>query len=183
MPVSQADASARCRYYTLAERARSVDNLKAADSSLAAAEDSAGDEALVRRFYEEVVNQRVLDETLASADRGSNYFTAEFVRNVLSEGLADYWPDAAHVESMLDGAFPDTRYTIEDLITSPGRVVTRWAARGTHRTTGRWVRWEGVTIFQMEGGKIGRIWSFSDEVDLLRQMGVSIRLQDALAAQ
>jgi predicted ester cyclase len=160
-----------------------VDSSKASDSSAAGGADVAGDEALVRRFYEEVINQRELDETLASADRASKYFTDEFVHNVLSEGLADYWPDAAHVESMLDGAFPDTRYTVEDLITAPDRVVTRWAARGTHRTTGRWVRWEGVTIFQMAGGKIARVWSFSDEVDLLRQLGVSIRFQDALAAQ
>ena len=143
---------------------------------------AAEDAALVRRFYEEVVNQRQLDETLASEELSAAYFTPGFTRAVLSEGLADYWPDAAHVESMLDGAFPDTRYALEDLISGEGRVVTRWSARGTHQTTGRWLRWEGVTIFQMQEGRIAQVWSFADEFNLLRQLGVSVRLDQALGA-
>ena len=145
---------------------------------------AAEDEALVRRFYAEVVNRRQLDETLSSETLASEYFTPGFTRAVLSEGLADYWPDAAHVESMLDGAFPDTTYALEDVITGPGsggdKVVTRWSARGTHQTTGRWLRWEGVTIFQMQGGKIAQVWSFADEFNLLRQLGVVVRLDQVL---
>ena len=113
--------------------------------------------------------------------RWSSRRKLEVVLRVLrGEGLADYWPDAAHVESMLDGAFPDTRYALEDLIAGDGKVVTRWSARGTHNTTGRWLRWEGVTIFQIEEGKIGRVWSFADEFNLLRQLGVVVRLDQAL---
>ncbi len=138
------------------------------------------DEAVIRRFYDEVINQRLLDETLSSEELGKRYFTDEFVHAVLSEGLADYWPDAAHVESMLDGAFPDAHYSLEDVIASDGKVVTRWVARGTHQTTGRWLRWEGVTVFAMEGGRISRVWSFSDEFHLLRQLGLVIRLEEAL---
>jgi predicted ester cyclase len=139
-----------------------------------------GNEGFIRRFYEEVINERLLDETLSSEELGKRYFTDSFVHAVLSEGLADYWPDAAHVESMLDGAFPDARYTLEDVIASEDKVVARWVARGTHQTTGRWLRWEGVSIFALEGGRISRVWSFSDEFHLLRQLGVVVRLEDAL---
>src|SRR5687768_11501287 len=124
---------------------------------------AADDEALIRRFYDQVINQRLLDETLASRGLAQEYFTPSFSNAVVTEGLADYWPDAGHVESMLDGAFPDTAYALEDVIAGAGKVVTRWVARGTHQTTGRWLRWEGVTIFAMEHGKIARVWSFADE--------------------
>lgn len=137
---------------------------------------AADDEALIRRFFENVINQRLLDETLASRDRALEYFTPAFQQAVQREGIADYWPDAAHVETMLDYGYQDIRYSIEDLVAVADRVVVRWAARGTHLATGRWLRWEGITFFAMEAGRITRVWAYADEFQLLRQLGIEVRL-------
>jgi steroid delta-isomerase-like uncharacterized protein len=52
-------------------------------------------------------------------------------------------------------AFPDIRYTIDDVIQSGDRLVLRWEARGTHQgeylgiqPSGRAIRYSGVTVYE-----------------------------------
>ena len=76
-------------------------------------------------------------------------------------------------------AFPDTQFTIHDIIAEGDKVVTRWTAAGTQSgelegvpPTGRQVRVEGTTVSRMAGGKITEEWPVWDALGMMRQLGV-----------
>ena len=76
-------------------------------------------------------------------------------------------------------AFPDARSTVVEQVSEGDKVVTRWAARGTHNgelgpiaPTGREFEMEGITIERIVRGKIAEVWVARDELGLLRQLGV-----------
>ena len=64
------------------------------------------------------------------------------------------------VVEFTDG-FPDSRFTIEDMIAEKGKVVASWTFSGTHKgefrdipATGKKVSVEGITIHHITNGKI-----------------------------
>ncbi|MFN8466356.1 MAG: ester cyclase [Caldilineaceae bacterium] len=77
-------------------------------------------------------------------------------------------------------AFPDLKYTVEDVIAEGDRVVTRWTATGTQQgafrllaPTGNRVKWSGVTIWQVRDGKILTAWLDQNTAGLAEQLGGS----------
>jgi steroid delta-isomerase-like uncharacterized protein len=81
--------------------------------------------------------------------------------------------------AMTLGAFPDIRVTVEDQVAEGDKVVSRWTATGTHTgdlmgipPTGRRVEISGVTINRFSGGKIAEDWYQSDDLGMMRQLGV-----------
>jgi steroid delta-isomerase-like uncharacterized protein len=76
-------------------------------------------------------------------------------------------------------AFPDWRWDVEDMMAEGDKVITRYVARGTHRgefmgapPTGEKVTLTGINIVRLEGGKIVESWGNSDQLGMLRQIGV-----------
>lgn len=59
---------------------------------------------------------------------------------------------------------------MEDQIVEGDRVVSRWTAEGTNR--GKHIRLPGITISQIADGKIVEDWTSSDNLALLRQLGL-----------
>jgi steroid delta-isomerase-like uncharacterized protein len=129
--------------------------------------------ALVRHGVENVWNGRnvdVVDEIVAS----------DFVIHAASpekeihgrEGVRNQFAD-------LRAAFPDLHFTIKDHIAEGDRVVTRWAAQGTHLgafqgipPTGKQVELTGIDIDRIANGKIVECWINMDELGLMQQLGV-----------
>jgi predicted ester cyclase len=85
---------------------------------------------------------------------------------------------------MLRTAFPDLRYTIEEVIVEGETIAARWTARGTHQgmlqvpmgsiqATGQPVTLQGITMGRVIGGKAGESWVIMDQFGLLRQIGVN----------
>lgn len=77
---------------------------------------------------------------------------------------------------MFRDAFPDLHYTVDQAVEAGSMVTTRWTARGTHQgtflgraATGKAVAMIGITLFQVEGGKIRKLWNVWDVAGLLRQ--------------
>lgn len=123
---------------------------------------SAENVALVRRFFEEVWNQRraetieeLLDEeSVCQSDIGELRGAAGF--------------RALQYEPML-AAFPDARVTVEGIMAAGDEVAVRWSADATHTgeamemaPTGRPVRMEGVSWIQVRDGKLGLGWQWSN---------------------
>jgi predicted ester cyclase len=80
--------------------------------------------------------------------------------------------------------FTDLRIRVEDQIVEGDRVVSRWIADGTNR--GKHIRLPGITISHIADGKIVEDWTSSDNLGLLRQLGLRRTLLlgvDWLAAQ
>ena len=65
---------------------------------------------------------------------------------------------------------PDLRMTVEEQLVDGDRVVSRWRAEGSNR--GRRVELWGITISRFEDGLIVEDWSASDNLELIRQLGV-----------
>jgi predicted ester cyclase len=81
--------------------------------------------------------------------------------------------------AMYRAMFPDLRIEVVDQVADGDHVVSRWVLHGTHR--GRRVTLPGITISRFENGKIAEDWTVSDNLGLLRQIGVRRAL--ALAAR
>jgi steroid delta-isomerase-like uncharacterized protein len=109
-------------------------------------------EAMVRRRFAELDsgNAGILDE-LFSPDYTLN-FPGSAPRNL--EETKQFYQE-------LYTAFPDLNHEIQDQIAEGDKVVTRWAATGTHRgefmgipPTGRSVSFEGINIYTLSGDKL-----------------------------
>ena len=124
---------------------------------------------LVKRFYNELVNQGNLGlvDELMSGD----YVEHGNPSNSGIEGFRNF-------AKKLVAAFPDLQVTIEDLIAEGDKVVARVVVRGTHlgtlmgtiHPTGRQVTFSGVDIFQINDGKIIGRWNQRDLLGLMRQL-------------
>ncbi len=84
--------------------------------------------------------------------------------------------EAAFMQFMFT-AFPDQRFTIEDIVASRDRVALRLTITGTQLgkfgalpATGRQVHWSGMAIFRIADGKIVEGWWSEDVLDLMQQL-------------
>lgn len=129
--------------------------------------------ALMRRFYEEVMNQKnvaVIDE----------FFAPNFVNHSASQ-LGLTVGDLPHVTQFLNvvmQAFPDLHYTVEDLVAEGDKIVARLTLSGTQQgafmgipPTGKHATISDIEIFRMTGGKAAECWVQVDFLGLLQQLG------------
>ncbi len=129
--------------------------------------------AIVRRYYEEALNERnlsTLDETLAV-----NFVHHDPSNPADIEGLEGIKQRLAEIMN----AFPDFHYTIEDMIAEGDKVVVRWTASLTHKgvfeglpPTGKRAVVQGIYIHRLAGGKMVEDWAIRDTLGLLQQLGV-----------
>ena len=132
---------------------------------------SAADEAVVRRFYEEMNNDRKLE-------LAPELFTADHKMHDPQVQAAD-GPDgmAATVKVYQDGV--EGHWQIEDIFSTDDNVVVRWTGSGTHvgevngiAATGKKLSVDAITIHRMAGGKIAETWEVWDTLGFLQQIGV-----------
>ncbi len=133
---------------------------------------SEANKALIRRFFEEVWN----DKNLEAIDE---LVAADSVDHALPPGLPQGREGAKAFTGMYLSAFPDTKMTIEDIITEGDKVVTRWRATGTHTgelmgipATGKQVTVTGLDINRYSNGKIVEHWGEFDQMGMMQQLGV-----------
>ena len=121
-----------------------------------------------------------LKEVCARGDlaRARELYAEDFVDHVNAlefrgqEGIAES-------VALYRAIFDDLRIDVVDQFGDGDRVVSRWTLSGTHR--GRRVQIPGMTISRFAGGRIVEDWTVSDQLALLRQLGV--RRAAALAAR
>jgi steroid delta-isomerase-like uncharacterized protein len=137
-----------------------------------------GNEAVVRRLVEEVLN------------RGQTGLLAELVAvdHVGHDPLGDhYGPEGLRIAvAEYRAAFPDLSVTVEDLVAEGDKVARRFTLRGTHAgpfmgipATGRAVAASGIAIDRLAGGKVAESWVSLDALGLLRQLGARPVLRPA----
>ncbi len=131
----------------------------------------APEEAVVRRFYEDMNNGRKLE-------LAEDLFTAD---HVLHDPQLQAGPGpqgvAEAVRAYQEGV--DGHWQIEEMFSAGDRVVVRWTGSGTHNgelngipATGRPIRVDAITIHRMTGGRIDETWEVWDTLGLLQQIGV-----------
>ncbi|MBX0297939.1 ester cyclase [Haloarcula nitratireducens] len=86
---------------------------------------------------------------------------------------------ATEHEQTLYEAFPDLKYTPEDILADEELVAARWRVTGTHEgelegiaPTGEDVEFPACGILRVEDEKIAEVWLIYDQLGLMQQLGV-----------
>jgi predicted ester cyclase len=115
--------------------------------------------ALVRRYYERVLNGRELDTV-------GEYFADERLAAGIRGGCFSYFT-----------AFPDLHASVDELMAEGDRVFCRSTITGTHDgeykgipPTGRHVAAEAAEVFRVAQGKFVGYWCLTDVAGLMRQL-------------
>jgi steroid delta-isomerase-like uncharacterized protein len=135
---------------------------------------SAENEALVRRYVEEVYDQRKLEVV-------DEIFAPDFTLHDPDYPGGEIGPEGiTRIVETFVGAFPDLQITLDDELSSADKVVTRWTTRGTHQgelmgiaPTGRRIEVTAVGIWRVAEGKIAEAWLVFDAFGMMQQLGVA----------
>jgi steroid delta-isomerase-like uncharacterized protein len=128
--------------------------------------------AVIRRFVEEVQNQRNWEAYEELND-------PSFVNYSAPPGIPN---DREGGKLFLGGflnAFPDARFTVDDMIAEGDQVVTKKTFTGTHKeeffgipATGNTVTLQFVDIMRVCDGRITEHWLCMDQLSFMQQLGV-----------
>lgn len=124
---------------------------------------------VIRALYEDCLNARdfeALDELIADDYVGPR-------GEMGAEGFGKT------VQSVID-AFPDIRWTVDDLIAEDDRVAVRWSWEGTHTgtfrgflpPTGERVADHAIVIYRLRDRRVVEAWIQTDRLGFLQQLGV-----------
>lgn len=129
-------------------------------------------QSLVRRFFDEMCNQRklnVADELFAS-------------NHVYHDPQAPTGPGPGGVKQVISAyqaAFPDAHWHVLETIIADNVIVTRWKATGTQKkelngipATGKSVDVQGTWIHRVKNGKIAESYNVWDTLGMLQQLGI-----------
>ncbi|MFI8007310.1 ester cyclase [Streptomyces sp. NPDC086010] len=85
-----------------------------------------------------------------------------------------------HMFRELRTAFPDLRVEVEHLVATDDELAFAYTIKGTHRgellghaPTGKAVTYRGMQISRFEDGKLVERWGSSDELGMMRQLGLA----------
>jgi predicted ester cyclase len=128
--------------------------------------------ALVRRFVDEV-------QSKGNADLIDEICSAEFVNHSAPPGIPTDCEGIKIVTAMFRGAFPDSYFTVEDMVAEGDKVATRKTFHGTHESefmgippSGRTVTMGLIDIVRISEGRVVEHWSMGDNLGMMRQLGV-----------
>ncbi len=127
---------------------------------------------LIRRVIEEMWNQR-------KVELANEFYSEEFIGHDPNnpgvrgpEGIREIVLKYVH-------AFPDTQFSIDDMVAEGDRVAMRWTAIGTHdgdldgmAPSGKPISVSGMSIDRIVDGKIVEEWSAWDALGMMQQIGV-----------
>ncbi|HMF75833.1 MAG TPA: ester cyclase [Bryobacteraceae bacterium] len=139
---------------------------------------------IARKFMEEGWNKgrmEVIDEVMSTACRFHDP-----VFPSLTAGVENF---KEHIRTCRS-AFPDLKFTIEDMIAERNEVVLHWMARGTHRgmflgmpATEKNAAVSGTTICRIDKGKIAEQWVDWNLLTLMEQLGLATASPPHMASQ
>jgi steroid delta-isomerase-like uncharacterized protein len=131
---------------------------------------SAANKALVQQYIEMLNTQNfaLMDELIAPNVSCRFFGFAEVNGLEAFKQLAPAW-----------AAFPDGRFTVENIVAEDDLVAIHWSWCGTHQgeymgiaATGKQVTETGTTFYRIAGGKISELWGDENALGLLQQIGV-----------
>ena len=128
--------------------------------------------ALVRRFVDEV-------QSAGNIDLIDEICSPEFVNHSAPPGIPADREGIKILTAMFRGAFPDSYFTVEDMVAEGDKVVTRKTFHGTHEgelmgipPTGRRVSMGLIDIVRIADGRVVEHWSVGDNLGMMQQLGI-----------
>jgi steroid delta-isomerase-like uncharacterized protein len=135
-----------------------------------AADEAVRNTVIMRRFYDEVWNQRRVDavDQILAPKLVAHYEHRTF------HGRIEW---AERLLRMMLAGLPDLAVSVEDMVARRDVVVTRWVARGTHRgaffgvaPSGEPMELRGCSWARLHQGQIVELWSHWDVSYLLHRV-------------
>jgi steroid delta-isomerase-like uncharacterized protein len=131
-----------------------------------------GNRDKIRRLFDEVLNAgklSLLDTLIGAA----------YVDHNPSPGQPAGAAGVKGKVEALRAAFPDLRYTLEDLVAEGELVAARYSWRGTHKgeaflgipPSGKSILVRGMDFYRLRDGRIVEHWDNIDELGMLTQLG------------
>ena len=106
-------------------------------------------------------------------------YATNYVEHTPQPGVAPTREGTKQTLIALKKAFPDLRYTIEDVIDSSDKIVHRLTASGTMKAdflgmpaTGKHATWTEIHIGRVANGRLTDHWGVIDQLSMLVQLGV-----------
>jgi predicted ester cyclase len=136
--------------------------------------------AIVRRFVDEVQSQGNIDAI-------DELCSPEFVNHSAPPRVPSSYEGVKQVMAMFRQAFPDSYFTVEDMVAEGDKVATRKTFHGTHEgkfmgisPTGRRVSMGLIDIVRISEGRVVEHWSMGDNLGMMQQLGVIPRQGESM---
>lgn len=134
--------------------------------------DTEDNKTLVRRFIEEVFNNR----NLAAIDE---FLATNLIDHTLPPNLPPTIEGTKQAIGMYLKAFPDLHITIDDLVAEGDRALVRYTSRGVQRgafagipSLGRRMEVSSYLTARIADGRIVEQWGLDDQLAMLQQLGM-----------
>ena len=114
----------------------------------------------------------------------------ETMHDLVSENCVDHDPAPGQVDgpegyikffTTMRTAFPDMKVTVEHMVADDDSIAFAYTLTGTHQgdvngvsATGKAIEARGLQISKFENGKMVERWGSSDELGILKQLGVTV---------
>jgi predicted ester cyclase len=128
--------------------------------------------ALVRGFVDEV-------QSGGNIDLIDEICSPKFVNHSAPPGLPTDCEGIKIATVMFRRAFPDSYFTVEDMMAEGDKVATRKTFHGTHEgefmgipPSGRSVTMSLIDIVRITEGRVVEHWSVGDTLGMMQQLGV-----------
>jgi steroid delta-isomerase-like uncharacterized protein len=141
---------------------------------------TAANKKIVRRYFEEVLSTgdfALIEELIAQ-----NYVGHYPAGYELGGGPED----VKQIVTSVRNAFPDVRFTVEDLIAEGEKVVCRWTFQGVQEgdfmgipASGRKATVMGIAVYRVVHEQIAEAWFTWDALGLMRQLSEESIANDA----
>ncbi len=111
------------------------------------------------------------------------------LRELVSQDVKDHDPapnqgpgPQGYIEffTMMRNAFPDMKVDVETMVAAEDKVAFAYTLTGTHKGdfmgvpgTGKNIKARGMQISRFENGKMVERWGSSDELGILKQIGLN----------
>ena len=128
--------------------------------------------ALIRRFVDEV-------QSGGNIDLVDEICSPEFVNHSAPPGIPADREGIKIITAMFRRAFPDSYFTVEDMVAEGDKVATRKTFHGTHGgefmgipPSGRSVSMGLIDIVRISDGRVVEHWSMGDTLGMMQQQVV-----------
>ena len=129
-------------------------------------------QTMIKRIPLEILNNNRFDLI-------DEIYSADYVEHTPTEGVAPTREGFKQTAIALKKAFPDLRYTIEDVVESDDKIVHRLTATGTMTSdflgmaaTGKKATWNEIHIGRVVNGRLTEHWGLIDQLNMFVQLGV-----------
>ena len=128
--------------------------------------------ALVRHFVDEV-------QSAGNIDALDEICSPDFVNHSAPPGVPSNCEGVKQLTAMFRQAFPDSYFTVEDMMAEGDKVATRKTFHGTHQgefmgilPTGQQVSMGLIDIVRIADGRVVEHWSMGDNLGMMQQLGI-----------